>query len=997
MYVLTVIHGPDQGTKLEMSPGSSYHVGCNDDASFVLTDPMVLKNHCTIECTAESIVLRNNTASAGTYVGDKKVSQARVRPGVTFRIGDTHIKITAQLKATRRAAGGGSPGDVARPSQNDPLLGKIIGGYKLNKVLGVGGMGAVYLATQLSLQRDVAVKVLRSKLAKDKSYRDMFINEARAAAELIHANVVQVYDAGTEGDVSFFSMEYIGQGSVEEILARDGTIDWKVAILQVLEAAHGLSYAEGRGIVHRDIKPDNLMLNDDGRIKIADLGLAKKGEGGTDQGIIGTPHFIPPEQALGKRVDSRADIYSLGATFFRMITGKTVFTGKTAKEIVLKHIKEPAPAASSLNKEVPGDLDAVMARMLAKDPDARFAGTAELIHALEEVCAHHGIKGSIIKKGVGKRVLIPLVLLILAGSGAIIWLVNRAPKTVVNAADEARAKRLEDAQIKARAERARLERERKKDAVKNAHQGLKIADLQTDGTTPLDSTYDDEQEQVGREQLWRQVEQDYRDFATGDAAELAPDLARLATERADEIKERLKKLKEGAKHKKETIATYVANLTAKIEAQKKLLSEHRTKRHYNAALSLCSLIGAEKPGKNDPLGHPEAWEYRSSDVVTPATNIPAIIKPTAGARKHFRAERREVLTDAQSYWDSVKNKIDVEQLSTSGSDDEINKAIESLQEVVDSVPEPTTTPLAPELRPYVSGAKNMRKTLQTRLDNRRQRLIEEDRRSASTLMRQMVSLDAEVNPNRVMQCEFKDAASAWLRAKEEMKTDPYRRFAQERAEMLSWCYWLLQRFHRDMAAGGDAFSSLQVEFPLANNRIKRTKLTRADDNVQKFGLAHRDRDLGRKGIYNFSQFSMDWIHDSLFKYRTNLRWKPERATPAVRFALGAFCFETMMYDRAADHFKTLLDDATYGKLAKALAARATQESKAKQAWLKICQSVENAKSTDEIAAIRTTLGEYRAQFEGTLFYLEVMPSGATIAKDFFDPAATPLIVKAPTD
>ena len=175
--------------------------------------------------------------------------------------------------------------DFALDNSSFPVL---LTHYQIHGIIGEGGMGTVFKATQLSLHRDVALKVLAPALSKDRNFVDLFINEARAAAQLIHPNIVQVYDAGTEGETSFFSMEYLGKGSVEELLTREKKMPWGEAILMVLEAAHGLEYAEGKGIVHRDIKPDNLMLNEDGRIKIADLGLAKRAEDVKEEGVIGT-------------------------------------------------------------------------------------------------------------------------------------------------------------------------------------------------------------------------------------------------------------------------------------------------------------------------------------------------------------------------------------------------------------------------------------------------------------------------------------------------------------------------------------------------------------------------------------------------------------------------------------------------------------------------------------------------------------------------------------
>ncbi|MHC4137545.1 MAG: protein kinase domain-containing protein, partial [Planctomycetota bacterium] len=482
MFALKVTEGPDKGRQIQLQTGKTYVIGCDEESHLVLSDPMVLKGHCSLEAGDTVCILRNQTASAGTYVGDKKISQAKLGNNSSFRVGDTMLTLFGVSVPKRRVPRG--------PRRPDPLLGKILGGYKLNEVVGEGGMGKVYRATQLSLHRDVALKVLRDELAKDETFRELFILEARAAAQLIHPNVVQVFDAGTEGDVVFFSMEFIGQGSVEEVLARESTIPWEQAILMVLEAAHGLEFAEGRQIVHRDIKPDNLMINDDGQVKIADLGLAKRGEGAKKKGIIGTPHFIPPEQALGKEVDHRADIYGLGATFFRMITGRTLFSGETAKEIVLRHIKEPPPAASSYDDSVPDELDGVISRMLAKDPDRRHQTARELIQDLETVCAHHGIKGAIIKRGVGKRVLIPLILLLITAGYAVYHFAMKKPVEIereetrlAREKAEAEAKRAVEEQRKAE----KSERRNKAEARAGRHTNN---DLQLRIRIPIGSVYD---------------------------------------------------------------------------------------------------------------------------------------------------------------------------------------------------------------------------------------------------------------------------------------------------------------------------------------------------------------------------------------------------------------------------------------------------------------------------------------------------------------------------
>lgn len=286
-----------------------------------------------------------------------------------------------------------------------------LGGYEVLKVLGKGGMGAVLLGRQVSLDRKVALKIMHERLAKNPSFVARFTREAYAAAQLTHHNVIQVYDIGEEAGTHFFSMEFVNGQSLQELVRKEGKLDAELAVGYVLQAARGLRYGHNQGMVHRDIKPDNLMLNAEGIVKVADLGLVKlpssnlsKPPDQTDPdtseyslpddgdetqltragAVMGTAAYMPPEQATDSgKVDHRADIYSLGCTLYVLVTGKPPFDGKTALEVISKHQTEPIVPPEVIVKRVPKALSGILLKMLAKKPEDRYQTMDEVIAALE--------------------------------------------------------------------------------------------------------------------------------------------------------------------------------------------------------------------------------------------------------------------------------------------------------------------------------------------------------------------------------------------------------------------------------------------------------------------------------------------------------------------------------------------------------------------------------------------------------------------------------------
>lgn len=266
---------------------------------------------------------------------------------------------------------------------------EIAGKYKLLELLGVGGMGAVYLCEHVFMKRLVALKVLPIEKIEDQSSLLRFYREARAVASLDHPNIVRAYDIDKYEQLHFFVMEYVDGASIQEIVAKHGPLDPIRAANYVAQAAHGLHHAHELGMVHRDIKPGNLLLERTGVIKILDMGLARffdqKSDNVTEKFdnncVLGTADYLAPEQAVSNVVDIRADIYALGGSLYFMLTGQSPFPdGTIAGKLISHQTKDPKPI-TEFRSDVPRELLALLAKMMRKDPAERFQTPAEVFDA----------------------------------------------------------------------------------------------------------------------------------------------------------------------------------------------------------------------------------------------------------------------------------------------------------------------------------------------------------------------------------------------------------------------------------------------------------------------------------------------------------------------------------------------------------------------------------------------------------------------------------------
>jgi hypothetical protein len=258
--------------------------------------------------------------------------------------------------------------------------------YEVSHLLGGGGMAKVYLAHDGVLGRDVALKVLREQYAESEEFVERFRREATSAASLSHPNIVQVYDRGRSEDGEYYiAMEYVPGGTLGDRISREGSIEPREAATIVLQAAAALGFAHEHGVVHRDVKPHNILLTGSGDAKVADFGIVRAVAEATISRtslVLGTASYMSPEQALGKPVGPRSDLYSLGVVLYEMLTGELPYVAESPVAVSMKHVNEPPHSPREANPGVPKHLDAITLKLLAKDPDDRYRDAAELAEDL---------------------------------------------------------------------------------------------------------------------------------------------------------------------------------------------------------------------------------------------------------------------------------------------------------------------------------------------------------------------------------------------------------------------------------------------------------------------------------------------------------------------------------------------------------------------------------------------------------------------------------------
>lgn len=269
------------------------------------------------------------------------------------------------------------------------MIGTVLGNrYEIMAELGSGGMAKVYKACCRYLKRFVAVKVLKEEFKDDSEFLKRFETEALAAASLAHPNIVQIYDVGKDNDFHYIVMEYVEGITLKEYIQERDSLDWREAVNIAIQICSAISKAHSRNIIHRDIKPQNIIMTSDGVPKVTDFGIARAASAETATmkiDTVGSVHYSSPEQVRGGYTDEKSDIYSIGVTLFEMITGKLPFDGETAVSVALKHIQDIAPLASEIKQGIPEALNQILAKALAKSKNDRYVTVSEMISDLEHV------------------------------------------------------------------------------------------------------------------------------------------------------------------------------------------------------------------------------------------------------------------------------------------------------------------------------------------------------------------------------------------------------------------------------------------------------------------------------------------------------------------------------------------------------------------------------------------------------------------------------------
>ncbi len=407
-----VLEGETQGGAFKVTPDKGFVIGRSADADYTLQDQSISRRHCRVVSRDGRYFLEDLGSQNGTAVNGKRIEKPReIREGDVIEIGESSLRVVGDRPlvvsedepASEEGAG---PGKRICPAcgtafsgracpacrKTDPAVREVIPGYHLEERIGEGAMGEIFKARQVFMDRLVAVKVLKFAAQPSEQSIGKFLREAKTEGRINHPNIVQVHDAGRAGDLHYIVMEYVDGVDLKRRLEKESRLSLSESLRIAVEVAKALQAAFREKVVHRDIKPGNILLSRTGAVKLADFGLSKSLDraglsGFTRHGTgMGTPNYIPPEQAQNAvYADFRADIYALAATTYHMVSGRPPFTGKSLGAVIKSVLNDEPPSLTSLRSECPPELETVLARALAKDPQDRFQNPSEFLASLQKI------------------------------------------------------------------------------------------------------------------------------------------------------------------------------------------------------------------------------------------------------------------------------------------------------------------------------------------------------------------------------------------------------------------------------------------------------------------------------------------------------------------------------------------------------------------------------------------------------------------------------------
>jgi len=941
---IRIEHGQHAGKAWRLAQDGVYVLGRLPSASIPVLDMKVSKDHCQLFVRGDGAetVLKDSGSRHGTLVNGQPVaSKVRLKPGDEIRVGLSILRVLSDDESAEVAVpvgaaveeqvvadkAAGTPAKKRKTYPADALVGTEIGGYKVLQKIGQGGMGAVYTAEQLSLHREVALKVLSEKFTSDNAFVDQFVNEARSAAALNHPNVVQVYDVGRENGRYYFSMEYVLGGSLEERLADQGPADWRAALNWMIDAANALIFAQKREILHRDVKPDNLMLAEDGSAKLCDLGLAKKAanEDMLAAGIIGTPAFISPEAIRRRKdIDVRSDLYSLGCTFFRVLTGENPYPGKTVKEILLGHLKAPVPRVSEKQPDTPRELDDVIYRLMQKEPEERYASAQDLLQALDRLRIQHGLEAHGLRPASRKPLVIALIAVLVLAAGALTFILTQTPEPTTVVDKEAQRKLEED--------RRRLEEKEYETFLAAQRNELGKLELSREGGH-LD------QGDNWADADWPKLVGEYRAFAKqleahrkyGDRSEVK-DLARKAREEAQAIEEYVDLRRGVDQDVKKGRAAAIERFTGVVQG---------VRRDFDAALAAgdwvkaYGLVAAEaietlvKPYLEMqvtdvlPEGTPQKTVQRFGDsrLLDEKEHIGKVLEQYLPGDPVGQVLRDKVLAGVRQQYQELKREKEIATLREQTDPEKIENGIHALEGYVDGLPEakdPRLAPLAELLASQREEAVKWVERLTRLLTRLKAANWEHDQVAYPTLLKDVRGVNGLLT-----RFQFAEARKHAEEAVAGLRNPEYRALGRQVVEDVAAVEHLFQRL---VATFPDGWTRDRIDWTDDRGRDQSEKVR----EVTTTGIKLGSDDLA------FETLGPGWIFRNVFTTKDGeLRFAPEGEDHR---GLAVLAEMAVSYDDAEKHYREYVTSLpperqeTIQAIRDRLGARLVNERQAGEAW-----------------------------------------------------------------